>query len=182
MCSFSAAAEIHEECLGEAAEVAVAYKISKIADGDCSNINKDGFIHIGEDRTTKKRFLANAIKALNAGEKIPSRLFSSFEHTGQDVDLDKSTICPFVSKRSQLAVKDMMKDCPGGAELFQYMLGKQKETEKVSDVALSTACHKVEELKATACRDSKLVYTSSEKGQIQTPASASGANATAVAQ
>lgn len=183
--------QIHERCLGEAVEVAIAYKVSKIANGDCSNINKDEFMSIGEDRTNKKRFLKNAINGLNAGEKIPSRLFSSFEHTGVDVDFDKATICPVVSKRSELAVKDIMKDCPGGAELFQYMLGKQKETERVSDVSLSTVCHKVEELKAEACRDSKIVYRVSmdgneakdvDKAKIRAPSSVDGSSARASAQ
>ena len=172
---FSVLAEIHKECLTEAVEVALAYKISKTSNGDCSYMTRQNFMEIGQERLDKRRFLKNAIKALDAGGTIPSRLFSPLEHTGVDQDLDKTKICDIVKVRSKMAAKEMMKDCPDGAELFQYILGKQQETERISDVELSTACHKIEELKAEACKGSKIVYNldSAEKVKVDSKSSAS---------
>lgn len=155
MFTFSVQAELHHDCMSEAVEVNLAYKMSKISNGDCSSIKRDGFMDFGESRNNKKRFLVNALKSLDSGGKIPSRLFSSFEHSGVDTELGKNEICEVVNKRSQFAVKEMMEDCPEGAEMFQYMLGKQKEMEKVSDVTISEACHTVENLKKQACEESK---------------------------
>lgn len=148
-------AELHHDCMSEAVEVNLAYKMSKISNGNCSSIKRDGFMDFGEERNNKKRFLVNALKSLDSGGKIPSRLFSSFDHSGVDTELGKNDICEVVNKRSQFAVKEMMEDCPEGAEMFQYMLGKRKEMEKVSDVILSEACHTVENLKKQACDESK---------------------------
>ena len=178
---FSAFAEIHKECLSEAVEVALAYKISKTSNGDCSYMTRENFMQIGQERLDKKRFLKNAIKALDVGGTIPSRLFSSLEHTGVDQELDKTKICDVVNVRSKMAAKEMMKDCPDGAELFQYILGKQKETERISDVELSTACHKIEELKAEACKGSKIVYTTSSADKVKVDSGPSGAS-TAIGQ
>jgi hypothetical protein len=141
--------------MNEAVEVALANKILGAANGDCSNIKQDGFMDFCEARNNKKRFLSQALKSLDSGGTVPSRIFSSLDDTSADRELGKNDICAVVNKQSEKAAKEMMQDCPEGAADFQSLLGKQKAMEKISDVALSEACHTVEKLQRQACESSQ---------------------------
>jgi len=159
-----------EECLSEVVEISIAYRVSKMANGDCSNLNIDSFRDIEENRNSKRRFLKNAVKGFNDGETISSSLFDSLESSGPEVTLDKNNVCDFVSKKSAAVAKEMMADCPKGAELFQVIIRHQNEMEKVSDINLSSVCHKVVNMKEEACRDSKIFYKScSEESSLALP-------------
>jgi hypothetical protein len=159
----SAHSQRMEECLNEAVEISIAYKVSKIADNECSNLNFDEFKSIEESRNSKKRFLKNAIKGLNEGESVSSALFDSLDSSSSEILLNKDNICDFIKKKSKGAASEIMSDCPEGAELFQLIIGKQRETERVSDVSLHSVCQRVDDLKKQACHDSKLVFKSSSK-------------------
>lgn len=159
MMSFSTYAQQDaEHCLGEAVESAISLKIDQLADGDCSSLDRDKYRDIEETRQNKRRFFKNAIKGLNSGLKISSRLFSDLDDPAREVQLDKTNLCEYVQKTSVKAVKEIMKDCPGGAELFQWIIGRQQDPEKISDISLAHACERVQKLKADACRESKIVY------------------------
>ena len=157
-----------DDCLSEAVESAIAFKIDKLADGDCSSLDISEFKQIEEDRQSKKRFLKNALQGMHSGVKIPSRLFLSFDDSAADVDLDKSNVCGVVQKKSAQASKEIMKDCPDGAEMFQLIIGKQQDPDKVSEISLAHACEKVQKLKALACRESKIVHKSFSSDKSET--------------
>lgn len=162
MCA-SAYSQKMEECLNEAVEISIAYKVSKTADNECSNLNFDAFKSIEESRNSKKRFLINATKSLNDGETISSSLFDSLDSSSSERLLNKDTICDFIKQVSKKAANELMSDCPEGAELFQLIIGKQSEMERVSDVSLHSVCHRVDELKKQACHGSKILYKSFSK-------------------
>ena len=157
--SFSAFAQQDtEHCLGEAVESAVSLKIDLLAEGDCSSLDRDKYRDIEETRQNKRRFLKNAIKGLNSGLKISSRIFTELDNPAPEVQLDKTNLCEYVQKASVKASKEIMKDCPEGAELFQWIIGRQPDPEKISDISLAHACERVQKLKADACRESKIKY------------------------
>lgn len=169
--SFNAAAQDGEECLNEAVQVAISLKISALAEGDCTSLTKEKYVEIEETRNAKKRFLKQAVQALNNGNNVPSRFFQDLDDNSPDVLLDKKSICAVVKKKSEQGSKELMKDCPekDGAEMLQLMLGKQQELDKISEISLAHSCERVENLKKQACKDSKVVYFSADSpsGELQ---------------
>ena len=153
--SFSAFAQNPEECFGEAVELSVAYKINALAGGDCSSLDREKYTEIEQTRQNKRRFLKNGLQALKNGENIPSRLFMQLDNNAPDVLLDKNSLCGVLSKTSAQGAKEIMQDCPEGAELFQWNIGRQEDPEKISDISLAHSCERVEKLKEQACRESK---------------------------
>jgi hypothetical protein len=171
-----------EHCMGEAVDSVISLKIDKMAAGDCSNLTRDQYRDIEQTRQEKRRFLKNAIKGLNGGVTIPSSLFTEIDNPAKVIQLDKTNICGVVEKTSIKASKEIMKDCPDGAELFQWIVGRQQDPEKIVDISLAHACERIQKLKAQACKESKNVYSVSfdakaEPEKKTAPASASGSSA-----
>jgi hypothetical protein len=162
LASFSSFAQDAEECLNEAVQVAIALKISVLAEGDCTSLTREKYREIEETRNAKKRFLKQAIQALNNGNYVPSRFFQDLDDNSPDVLLDKKSICAVVKKKSEQGSKEMMKDCSEktSGELLQLVLGKQQELDKISEISLAHSCERVEKLKKQTCKDSKVVYYS----------------------
>jgi hypothetical protein len=162
LASFNSFAQEAEECLNEAVQVAIALKISVLAEGDCTSLTREKYIEIEETRNAKKRFLKQAIQALNNGNNVPSRFFQDLDDNSPDVLLDKKSICAVVKKKSEQGSKEMMKDCSEktSGELLQLVLGNQQELDKISEISLAHSCERVEKLKKQTCKDSKVVYYS----------------------
>jgi hypothetical protein len=185
--SFSAFAEQDvKHCLGEAVDSAISLKIDIMAEGDCSNLTRDQYREIEETRQHKRRFLKNALKGLKAGVTIPSSLFTELDDPARVIQLDKTNICGVVEKTSIKASKEIMKDCPEGAELFQWIVGRQQDPEKIADISLAHACERIQNLKAQACKESKYTYSVSFDSKaekkvappvLRAPASSSGSSA-----
>lgn len=146
-----------EHCIGEAVESEISLKIVRLAAGDCTSLDRDKYRDIEATRQDKRRFLKKAFKDFNAGVPIPASAFMVLANPARDPLLDKTNLCEVVQRTSVKASKEIMKDCPGGAEMFQWIIGRQQDPEKISDISLAHACERVERLKAQACRDSKHV-------------------------
>ena len=144
-----------EECLEKAVETAVTVRISKIADGDCSKIDLEGFKNIEEDRNNKRKFLKNAKAALAKGDGIPSSIFMDLDETTPSEMLTKDNLCNFMTKRNIKALKEnVMQNCPEASELYEYGIHK----DVVSDYSLAHVCNKIEQRKERICKESKIVY------------------------
>ena len=130
--------------------MAISLKVSSLSNGDCSHLGTEQFKEIEATIQNKKRFLKNALASLNSGQKIPARFFMSITETPSELELDKANLCGVVSKISADGVKEIMKECPGGASTFQSMLSLNR----VSEINPSSACRKVNDLKEKACKES----------------------------
>ena len=149
-----------EKCLEEAVESSIALKIFKLAEGDCSNLNRDKFREIEETRQNKRRFLRNAIQTLNSGGTISSIIFLDLDDPAKEKQLGKINICEVTQIPFSKAAKEIMKDCPekDAPEMFQVMISSLKDPDKISDHSLAHVCQKVMKLKNQACHESKIVF------------------------
>ncbi|MBA2405921.1 MAG: hypothetical protein H0V66_14185, partial [Bdellovibrionales bacterium] len=60
--SFLAQANEAEKCFSDSVELAIAYKINALAEGDCSNLDKEKFKTIEETRQNKRKFYRAGVK------------------------------------------------------------------------------------------------------------------------
>ena len=139
------------DCLEESLEVAISLKIFSLSKGDCSRLGIEQFKEIEGTIQNKKRFLKNALASLNSGQKIPARFFMSFSENPSELELDKNNLCSIVSKTSAGGVKEIMKECPDGAGIFQSMLSLNR----ISEINSESACNKINDLKERACKESQ---------------------------
>lgn len=142
------AGESGQDCIERALDAVIAHKVSNMSDGDCSQLNQDSFIELGEGLNDRKRFVIAAKKQIAAGGSVPSDLFSSFEDNTPVRDLYEKDMCDFIKPRTKKIIQQrILKECPEAAEEFEQLLG----TEKFSDEPLSNICNKMEEIKQKAC-------------------------------
>ena len=158
-----------EKCLEEAVESSIALKIFKLAEGDCSTLNRDKFREIEETRQNKRRFLRNAIQTLNSGGTISSIIFLDLDDPAKEKQLGKINICEVTQIPFFKAAQEIMKDCPekDAPEMFQVMISSLKDPDKISDHSLAHVCQKVMKLKKQACYESKIVFNADSASETK---------------